>query len=237
MTQEEKAKAYDEAIEKLRDFYRDYDTVSRLIDVKEELANLFPELCESEDERISKKIKKVLNWYRKSFSEKSLRNEEYDEMFAWLEKQGNIDKASYEIAEKEKREFVGDGFIKCYADFQDFKEGETYWLEYVGNDNYNVRSDNLLSKTYHITPCQLYTIFKKMTWLEKQDNKESKIMTTKDITIREANMLISAIEYAIDMLPNHEDLYRQYSREELREFQQKLKEHIKNMIITQRRNR
>lgn len=33
MTQEEKAKAYDEAIEKLRDFYRDYDTVSCLIDV------------------------------------------------------------------------------------------------------------------------------------------------------------------------------------------------------------
>lgn len=91
----------------------------------------------------------------------------------WLEKQGNIDKASYDLAEKEKREFVGDGFIKCYADFQDFKEGETYWLEYLGNDNYNVRSDNLLGKTYHITPCQLYTIFKKQTWLEKQETLES----------------------------------------------------------------
>ena len=85
---------------------------------------------------------------------------------------GEIDKASYEIAEKEKREFVGDGFIKCYADFQDFKEGETYWLEYLGNDNYNVRSDNLLGKTYHITPCQLYTIFKKQTWTEKQGKQK-----------------------------------------------------------------
>jgi hypothetical protein len=79
---------------------------------------------------------------------------------------------SYEIAEKEKCEFVGDGFIKCYGNFQDFKEGETYWLEYVGNDNYNVRSDNLLGKTYHITPCQLYTVFKKMTWLEKQGEQK-----------------------------------------------------------------
>jgi len=94
-----------------------------------------------------------------------------------LEKQGEIDKISYEIAEKEKREFVGGGFIKCYADFQDFKERETYWLEYVGNDNYNVRSDNLLGKTYHITPCQLYTIFKKQTWLEKQ----GETFTKKDV--------------------------------------------------------
>ena len=66
-----------------------------------------------------------------------------------------MDMESYKAAEDEKREFIGDGFIKCYANFQDFKE-ETYWLEYVGNDNYNV-SDNLRGK--HITPCQLYTIF------------------------------------------------------------------------------
>ena len=90
--------------------------------------------------------------------------EEYED---WLEKQSN--KASYESAEAEKQEFVDAGFIKCYADFQDFKEGKTYWLEYLGNDNYNVRSDNLLGKTYHITPCQLYTIFKKQPWAEAQD--------------------------------------------------------------------
>lgn len=90
--------------------------------------------------------------------------EEYE---AWFKQQSDI--ASYESAEKEKQEFVDAGFIKCYADFQDFKEGETYWLEYLGNDNYNVRSDNLLGKTYHITPCQLYTIFKKQPWSEAQD--------------------------------------------------------------------
>ena len=56
MAQEEKARAYDETIKKLREFYRDYDTISCLIDVKEELANLFPELAESEDERIRKAL-------------------------------------------------------------------------------------------------------------------------------------------------------------------------------------
>ena len=76
--------------------------------------------------------------------------------------------SSFSIAENEKKDFVGNGFIKCYANFKDFKEGETYWLEYLGDDKYNVRSDNLLGKTYHITPCQLYTIFKKLTCLEKE---------------------------------------------------------------------
>lgn len=74
---------------------------------------------------------------------------------------------NYDEAEKEKTDFVGDGFIECHADFLDFKEGNTYWLEYIGDDMYNVRSDNLLGKTYHITPCQLYTVFKKLTWFEK----------------------------------------------------------------------
>ena len=86
----------------------------------------------------------------------------------WLEKQGERELENYDEAEKEKADFVGDGFIVCHADFLDFKEGKTYWLEYIGDDKYNVRSDNLLGKTYHITPCQLYTVFKKLTELEKQ---------------------------------------------------------------------
>lgn len=110
----------------------------------------------------------VLEYARSLDAYNQYGKEDIDKNIAWLEKQGEIDKTSYEISEKEKCEFIGDGFIKCYADFLDFKEGETYWLEYIGNDKYNVRSDNLLGKTYHITPGQLYTIFKKQTWLEKQ---------------------------------------------------------------------
>ena len=86
---EEKASRYDEAIEKLRDFYRDYDTVSRLINVKEELANLIPELKESDDERIRKALIHLVN----SNKELSFGIDNYDgikwiDILAWLEKQG-----------------------------------------------------------------------------------------------------------------------------------------------------
>lgn len=141
------------------------------IHLSEALMTLIPELKESKDEQHRKWILEYLyDGMRKS-------DEQFKDQFKcaidWLEKQGEMDMESYKAAEDEKREFVGDGFIKCYADFQDFKEGETYWLEYMGNDNYNVRSDNLLGKTYHITPCQLYTIFKKQTWLEKQEEQKN----------------------------------------------------------------
>jgi len=87
---------------------------------------------------------------------------------SWLEKQGGIDLEHYEDSENEKRKFVGYGFLKCKGDFLSFKEGKTYWLEYVGKDNYNVRSDNLLGQTFHIKPVELYTVFRPTTWLEKQ---------------------------------------------------------------------
>lgn len=121
---------------------------------------------ESEDERMWKLIKKYVHY---NISDMALNADRItrEQLESWLEKQGKH-LTNYDEAEKEKSDFVGDGFIECHADFLDFKEGNTYWLEYIGDDKYNVRSDNLLGKTYHITPCQLYTIFKKLTWLEKQ---------------------------------------------------------------------
>ena len=82
-----------------------------------------------------------------------------DEYDAWIEKQGNVDKTSYEIAEKEKYDFVSGKFIECRKSFDEFKEDNSYWLEYVGNDTYIGRSDNILNKSFHITPRQLYCLF------------------------------------------------------------------------------
>jgi hypothetical protein len=82
-----------------------------------------------------------------------------EDALAWLEKQGNIDKESYEIAEKEKYDFVSGQFIECRKSFNEFKENNSYWLEYVGNDTYIGRSDNILNKKFHITPKQLYRLF------------------------------------------------------------------------------
>ena len=89
MTQEQKARAYDEAIGKLREFYRDYDTVSNLIDVKEELANIFPEIRESEDETIRKLlISLVNNWDKDEIIPKYTSNtNDIKQILAWLEKQ------------------------------------------------------------------------------------------------------------------------------------------------------
>ena len=163
-------KKYKEALERCRKLYNEAKSCEYTTDM-EDYETIFPEL-KSEDERIRKTLIDMFS----SNGKKDWRNIPTQKIIAWLEKQGEVDTASYEIAENEKREFIGDGFIKCHADFKDFKEGETYWLEYIGNDNYNVRSDNLLGKTYRITPGQLYLVFKKTTWLEKQSEQKPQRM-------------------------------------------------------------
>jgi len=159
---EQKAKAYDEALKVLHKY--DGAHIMFTQDLKEEM---FPELKESEDERIRKAILELVKQ-----SSEILEKKNQEQMIVWLEEQDKKELVNFDEAEKEKSDFVGDGFIKCFANFLDFKEGETYWLEYIGDDNYNVRSDNLLGKTYHITPCQLYTVFKKLTWVEKQSKNK-----------------------------------------------------------------
>ncbi len=136
--------------------------------VKSILSNMFPELKEGEKIR-----KELIRAFESLNTIKVWNGIERTDILAWLEKQGEGNKASSETAdEKEKREFVSNGFIECRANFQDFREGKTYWLKYLGDDKYNVRSDNLLGKTYHISPRHLYTIFKKQT-----EKSESSIKT------------------------------------------------------------
>ena len=123
----------------------------------EDIENTFPELKGSEDERHRKWILEYLyDGLRKS-------DEQFKDQFKcaidWLEKQKEIDKSSYEIAEKEKYDFVSGQFIECRKSFNEFKENNSYWFEYVGNDTYIGRSDNILNKKFHITPRQLYRLF------------------------------------------------------------------------------
>ena len=78
-------KKYKEAIEKVRSLHDNADEVSKLIDLKEELEAIFPELKESEDEKIRKEL-------IQSFSDKD--EEDYEglhpraQIVAWLEKPG-----------------------------------------------------------------------------------------------------------------------------------------------------
>lgn len=148
---------YKQALERAKKLY-EQGTIT------ESLGYVFPEL-KDEDEEVRLEIRNFIWEYPDKLPER-------DKWLAWFEKQGEIDLEHYKDGENEKRKFVGYGFLKCKGDFLSFKEGETYWLEYVGKDNYNVRSDNLLGQTFHIKPVELYTVFRPTTWLEKQDEKK-----------------------------------------------------------------
>lgn len=186
---------YNKALETAIAEYKSHESFNGF---REMLLRIFPELEQSVDEDIRKALIEYYSFDEDGHSH-ALDNITPEQIVDWLKKQGEIDKIHYDISEKEKCEFVSDGFIKCYANFQDFKEGETYSLEYLGNDNYNVSSVNLLGKIYHITPCQLYTIFKKQTWLEKigeqksTDNVEPKFKIGDWISIDGHAILISDI--------------------------------------------
>ena len=78
MTQEEKAKAYDEAIQKLRGMMPNWERLSyNGKTFLQDLIHIFPELKESEDEKIRKEI---LDYIDKATGCKR--------WIAWLEKQG-----------------------------------------------------------------------------------------------------------------------------------------------------
>jgi len=83
MTQEEKAKAYDKALEKARQLCA-YPTTKPFIS---DLQDLFPELKESEDEKIRKEIIEQINLL-KSATLSDLKDKQFDSWITWLEKQG-----------------------------------------------------------------------------------------------------------------------------------------------------
>ena len=78
LTIEEKARAYDEAIEKLKIMHNDWAATQNR--AAKEVEEAFPELKESEDEKIRKDIISALKWA----NHKGV----YDKHIAWLEKQG-----------------------------------------------------------------------------------------------------------------------------------------------------
>lgn len=74
---EEKAKAYDEALEKAKTL-KETSTNTEVVGYMDEL---FPELKDSEDERVRKELLAVID-------DLILPNEQHDRFVAWLEKQG-----------------------------------------------------------------------------------------------------------------------------------------------------
>ena len=84
MTTEEKAKAYDMALERAKEKIKDSgDNEGRKIMIRD----IFPELAESKDERIRKELMNEICCLRASESKGSDRYESLTEMLAYLEKQ------------------------------------------------------------------------------------------------------------------------------------------------------
>lgn len=83
-TIEEKAKRYDEAIERARNLYNSEETSAEVMIACE---NIFPELEESEDERIRKAIIEMIHDTPSIECEENY-NVSKEDTLAWLEKQG-----------------------------------------------------------------------------------------------------------------------------------------------------
>lgn len=154
MTEKEKAKAYDEAIERTKKLYSN--------GIAEEI---FPELKESEDEKIRKEIISILrNAYWTS------NRNRFNELVAWLEKQKDKDKLIQELGEykvKYTQEVLGkyinnmsnkDGerlrktaiaFLKDFAE-QGYENAVECidWLEKQGEDREEINNFDVLPGLY-----------------------------------------------------------------------------------------
>ena len=110
MNIEEKAKRYDEALGKARRYYDEYKTRDNILYV-EDMEEMFPELKESEEERIRKvlingfnKLDKSAVWYN------GITN---GQILAWLEKQGE-QKSIDDLTQQEAMDIaVGKCFEQC----------------------------------------------------------------------------------------------------------------------------
>ena len=119
LTIEEKAKAYDEAIEKARQLCA-YPTSKPFIS---DLQYLFPALAESEDEKISKDI---ISYVEQAIAAGYgiISKERKEKWIAWLEKQGEqkqwkaVDKEIYVkepvLAQRKDKSEPNHGYVICY---------------------------------------------------------------------------------------------------------------------------
>ena len=100
MTQEEKAKAYDEAIERAKEWYSDAQIG---IGFKVNLEKLFPELEEDRDERIRKAI---IEFFELQDDNTTFSLIPKKDILAWLKKQGERKPAWSEEDEKMVKDII-----------------------------------------------------------------------------------------------------------------------------------
>ena len=134
MTIEQKAKAYDKALERAQALYNDKNEIG-YANAESVLEEVFPLLKESKDERIRKEI---INYFAKGKEYLSLCSIGKDDILAWLEKQGesytkrDVDDAYVEGMALAKHELEKQGEQKPTD-----KVEPKFKVKYAGNE-YNV---------------------------------------------------------------------------------------------------
>ena len=105
MTQEQKAKAYDKFANKLRGFLT--QGVDPLI-TREDVQDFFPELAESEDERMIREIKRYIKEQGDKPSGLPNGTAAVNDMLSWLEKQGESPSEIHYWTEEEIEPIISD---------------------------------------------------------------------------------------------------------------------------------
>jgi len=119
MTQEEKSKAYDEAIIKAKAIIKNYSKDKASITV---LEHIFPELKEGEDERIKKEILELVSI--------SGNGNQFEEIKDWLEKK--IEKKTITDPKFRVGDEIREALIKAFKEYP--KNSVKYWHDIVIED-------------------------------------------------------------------------------------------------------
>ena len=119
MTIEEKAKRYEEAIERARAKYAMKDQP-----IHQDLVDIFHELAESEDEKIRKEI---INYFKCQSRDEPSRKDTHNRWIAWLEKQGEQKSCMIQWKGdnlKEVIDFTGKdkNFEKWFKSFEEYEK-------------------------------------------------------------------------------------------------------------------
>lgn len=182
MTDKEKAKVYDEALKKASVAYKDEDR-----HLKATLERIFPELKESEDEKIRKEIISILrNAYWTSNKNR------FNELVAWFKKQGK--KSSWKPSKEEMdvlyslsyitNEYDGhkeDVITHLYQDLKrEFFNDSSYENMFsLDNKEDDVRRRSIIQVLEYARSLDVYNqygkadIDKNIAWLKKQGKNSS----------------------------------------------------------------
>ena len=184
-TIEEKAKAYDEAIKKAESLYKASEPMSGCNVIIE---TLFPELAESEDEKIKNSLINLIKMSNEQGGY-ALHKDEADKMIAWLEKQGK--ETSWKPSKEEMDVLYGLAYITNQYDehkeevithlYQDLKReffnGSSYENMFPNTED-GVRRRSTIQVLEYARSLDTYNqygkadIDKNIAWVEKQGEQK-----------------------------------------------------------------